>query len=460
MIPVILSGGAGSRLWPMSRKNFPKQFCSILDSNLILKSYDRLKDLGEVIILSSSNLRHLTLNLIEKENLKIQTPFFEPTAKNTACAILAICRYFELHKKSDQVLAIFPADHYIPETDLFHSYIKFAEEVSKSVDVVTLGIRPTYPATAYGYIQISSNQKWENKNFEAFKIYNFHEKPDLLTASNYFASGACYWNAGIFVFQIEKILKAFSKLHPKMYQEFQKLKLDLSNLEEIYANIESISFDVCIMEKIESKACIPCKLEWSDLGSWDEIAKAQVPNLTKSNELLIESHNNFIYQSAEKTTALIGVDDLLVLDTADALLISKKSESQKVKQVVEHLQKTKPKLVEDHIFENTFWGQFTNIKEDTNYKVKHISVMPGKRLSLQSHKQRAEHWIVVKGIATVILDDKKLNLQIGESIYIPIHAKHRLINEQESILELIEVQVGSYLGSDDIQRFEDDYGRK
>ena len=463
MTPIILSGGSGTRLWPISRKNFPKQFSNILGKSLLLQTIENLQSLGSPVLLTNNNLKQLSENLINQFKLIIDIPFYEPLEKNTGPAILAMAKYLELNSRSDEIIGFFPSDHFIQDLDLFLNTLKYAEQyMATECNILCLGIKPTYPSTGYGYIEVQPRAINNKESIVASEVQSFHEKPSLDLAEKYLQSGNYLWNAGIFVSTPKKILNLF-KIHcSELYLNFEKLKKDASNLSEIYESIQSISFDVGVMEKAKNIICLQSDILWSDLGTWDEMAKHMEATSYKNSNLQSleeEAKNNFVYSDSNKLTAFVGVDDLIVVDTDDALLITKKKSSQKVKNIVEKLSVGSNSVVLDHQYENRPWGNFTNIKLDEKYKVKTLQILPGKRLSEQSHSYRAENWIVVKGVANVSIDSTNYTLKEGESIFVPQGAKHRIANESDSILEIVEVQIGSYFGEDDKIRYSDDYGR-
>ncbi len=458
-IPVILSGGSGTRLWPVSRTAFPKQFCEIFDRSLLEKTIERVKPLGSPAVLTTAVLSVLTERALKNSNVapsKIPSTYYEPYGKNTAPAIAFLCRALEMKGLSETTVGIFPADHLITNEDLFVKAVVLAKEAALKGNVVTVGIQPTFPATGYGYIEVTSNVVVQAGEIKAVQAKGFREKPDTATAEKFIQSGNYFWNAGMFVFQVKTMQAALEKFFPEGYQAFKTLKEDHSNLKDIYASVANISIDFAVMEKIQNHVCVPCALDWNDVGSWDEIAKA----LGTTPAVQVEGSGNFAYAPKGKTVTTVGVSDLVIVDTTDALLISKKGSTQKVKDVVDQLKAKKSLLPEQHPFEHRPWGDFEILRDTADFKSKVIHVLPGQQLSYQSHAKRAEHWVIVKGNPEVVLNDEVLKLNPGENVYIPLGAKHRIRNPSATVpVEFVEVQVGTYFGEDDIVRYQDDYKR-
>lgn len=452
MIPVILSGGSGTRLWPISRTKLPKQFCEIFEKSLMDLTLERVKSLETPWILTGSALSPMTEQLRKDHALPADHVIYEPLAKNTAPAIALLVKILSSKNLENEVVCILPADHLIENKPAFLESLNKAGTLAMEDKIVTLGIKAQSPNTGYGYIQ---------KDPTSHQVFKFHEKPDLKTAQEFLASGNYFWNAGIFVFKVSTMIKEFEKLQPIMWSKIQGLSNDLSNISEIYKQLDSISFDYAILEKMSSKnlACIPCDCAWNDVGSWEAVAESL--KLIVQPQLFYEekSENNFIFPVARKHYALLGVDNMMVLDTPDALLIAKKGEGQKVKNIVEHFKKIGSKIADEHLKEDRPWGDFAIIREETDYKSKVVRVHPGGQLSYQSHDQREEHWVVARGQGEVVLNDKVIPVQRGTYIHIPLKAKHRIRNTGKITLEFVEVQLGNYLGEDDIHRYQDNYNR-
>lgn len=465
LLPVIMSGGSGTRLWPISRSKFPKQFANFLGETLHTLTLQRLKKYGSPVIITSENFRDLTELELRNNSISARRVLYEPEPKNTAAAIAFCCRFLELENALDEVVGVFSSDNIINDENNFHQVLSTATATAQKDLVVVLGIKPSRPETGFGYIQVEDRALGTGK---ATNVKKFHEKPSHETAEKFLQSGDYFWNAGIFVFKVRHMISLFQKLEPELWSALSALKSDFSNLKEIFSQLKSISIDYAILEKLNSDdlRCITCDIGWSDLGSWDVMLETRkdlgIPKKqTKTDEILeIQARGNMLYGHGQKTYAIAAVDDLMVVDSADALLICKRGESQLVKDVVDRLKKVNPTKAKEHVFENRPWGSFEILKDADYYKSKILRADPGQRLSYQSHAKRAEHWIIVKGEPTVVLNDKEIKLKTGDHIHIPQGAKHRLINTTNETVEWIEVQTGSYFGEDDIQRYQDDYGRK
>jgi len=361
------------------------------------------------------------------------------------------------------VVGVFSSDALILKNDEFKSALQAAVQAAEQGYVVTLGIQPRGPETGFGYIQVKERALNTQKSTE---VLRFHEKPTLEKAQSFIADGHYFWNAGIFIFQVKKMIELFKVHEPELWNSISQIHSDLSNLSAVYAQIKSISLDYAIIEKLTAELrCVPCDIGWSDVGSWDALVEVTEglpfePEGFKKQPVQIAAKSNAVFSHLNKRYGLVGCDDLIVVDTADALMICKKNQSQKVKDLVEALKVGEDKVVTEHVFENRPWGRFEVLRDSGHYKSKIIQVEPGQRLSYQSHAKRAEHWVVVKGEAVVVLNDKEHIVKQGEHIYIPQGSKHRMINRGAETVEFIEVQVGSYFGEDDIVRYQDEYGRK
>ncbi len=463
-IPVILSGGMGTRLWPVSRASLPKQFCEFLDESLLEKTIKRLMPLGSVWTLTTSELTTLTNRVFSQLGIPKNQIMFEPIGRNTAPAIALLCHQMKLMGDQESLVGIFPADHLVINEVEFQKALKLAAQAAEKAPVVTLGIHPEYPATGFGYIEVSSNKTLSQDNLSAHLVKSFREKPDLKTAEKFLASGDFFWNAGIFVFKVSNMIALFEKLMPELWSEITKIKKDLSNLSEIYSQVKSVSIDYGIMEKLKDQVCVPCNIGWSDLGSWDDVARFgeppfSLPLANFAEAFGHESKNNFVFSDHKKVVGLVGVEDLIIVDTEDALLVSKRGSSQKVRSIVENLVSTQNKSAKEHRFELRPWGKFAILKDEEHFKSKIITVDAHSQISYQSHAKRTENWIIIKGQGEVVLNNKVIPVKSGDSVQIPLGAKHRIRNTSSIVLEFIEVQTGSYFGEDDIVRFEDDYNR-
>lgn len=464
MIPMILSGGSGTRLWPVSRESYPKQFCEFYDQSFLKNSITRVQSLGDPYIVTVETMKSLTWKMAQSVGLKQDNMIYEPMAKNTAAAVALFCHVLKLRGLEHETAGVFPADHLITDVNAFLQAVRLAEQVAKSGTVVTLGIMPRTPETGFGYIEVEEKIIAKSEEFAAKAVKGFREKPNLETAKKFMKSGHHYWNAGLFVFQVKAMIQNFEKHMPELWRKVSAIKPDFSNAKYSYATLEAVSLDYGIMEKLENQVCIPCDLGWSDVGSWDEIARLaeEFPQLRSDSQTSVfteHSSNNYTFSIRNKLIGLVGVEDLIVVDTPDALLITKKGSSQKVKELAQQIKAAGLPEATDHTFEVRPWGGFEVLSEQKEFKVKRVTVDPGQRLSYQSHAKRAEHWLIIQGTATITLDEKTVDLAAGDSFQIPVGSKHRIANPGKVPLIFVEVQTGEYLGEDDIVRYQDDYNR-
>lgn len=460
MIPVIISGGSGTRLWPLSRNGFPKQFCDIFEDSLISQTYARLKPLGPPHILTVEGFKPLSIKTLAPLGLKENELIIEPFGRNTAPAIALLCATFLKKGMENEIVGIFPADHFILQETQFQDCVRAANLLAHDADVVTIGIEPTEPATGYGYIEIDKSKKLETNFCSAYKALGFREKPNKEKAQEFIAAKKFLWNAGMFVFQVKKMISLFEIHLPQIWNPIKNASL--SNISEIYKQISPISIDYGIMEKLNSHVCIPSSFQWSDVGCWDSI----VDLLEKSKDVksklkkpFYQTHgkNNFNISSTARTIGFVGVDNLIVVDTEDATLIASRGSSEKVKDLLDQMQDSKVKT--QHVFEVRPWGKFEILRDTEDFKSKVITVDAGAKLSYQSHAKREEHWTIIKGSGEIILDDKSIKVSRGSAVHIPTGSKHRIINTGTEPLVFLEVQLGSYFGEDDIVRYNDEYGR-
>lgn len=463
LIPVILSGGSGTRLWPLSRTKFPKQFCELLEKPLQTLTIERLQKFAPGILITSEKLKDMTERDIIQNQLKIEKVIYEPIGRNTAAAVALSCKYFEMTGRAQETVGVFPSDSLIQNDLAFTRAVQVATRSAQDGFVVTLGIQPRSAETGFGYIQVKERALNTEK---ATEVMRFHEKPTIEKAQSFVADGHYFWNAGIFIFKVSKMIEHFKAHEPEMWDQISQLKQDFSNFKNIYSEVKNISVDYAILEKLTSTQlrCVTCEVGWSDVGSWDALVEVTEAypydeESLKKRPIQVAAKGNSVFSKEKKKYGIVGIDDLIVVDTADALMICKKGESQKIKDLVEVLKTEDQQIVTEHVFENRPWGRFEILRDEDHYKSKVIRVEPGQKISYQSHARRAEHWIIVKGEAVVILDDKELVVKQGQHVFIPQHSKHRIINRTQSVVEFIEVQVGTYFGEDDIQRYQDDYGR-
>ncbi len=461
MTNIILCGGSGTRLWPISRTLLPKQFVKLFQDNEKSKSLFQLtvernsKLCKSQFIVSNAEQYFLALDQLEELNKLNNSYLLEPIGRNTAPAIALAC----MNLAYDEIVLVTPSDHLIKDEKEYEKVLKKAKEFAKDNKLVTFGITPTFAETGFGYIE----------SIDEFDVKAFHEKPDFETATSYLEAGNYYWNSGMFCFKAGVFLDELEKYSPEIYNKSSNAFNNASKDEIIRIKHDDMiaipedSIDYAVMEKSNIVKVIPSNISWSDVGSFDalfeELPKDKNGNTKNENHISIDSKNNLVYGN-ERIIATIDVEDLIVVDTGDALLISKKGSSQKVKKVVEKLKANDSQLHNIHLTGHRPWGTYTVLEESVGYKIKRIEVKPGKRLSLQKHFHRNEHWIVVSGTATVTVGEKTFNVRPNESTYIKMGEIHRLENEGKIPVILIEAQVGEYTGEDDIVRIDDEYGRQ
>jgi len=466
VIPVILSGGSGTRLWPLSRKAYPKQFLPLSDTGhtMLQDTALRVDDYAAPIIVANEDHRFI----VAEQFLQIQNNddrpdiILEPEGKNTAPAI-ALAAHAAVARDKDAIMVVLPADHLIINLESFKQALKRAVDLAAQDRLVTFGVVPAGPETGYGYIKASS------KGAESANIEAFVEKPDLKTAQSYIDSGDYLWNSGMFVFKASVYLQTLEQFQTDMFAAcqaaFDKAEKDLDFLridKEAFSRSPEDSIDYAVMEKVGNAAVVALDAGWSDIGSWTslwEVSDKDSSGNVIHGDVIQQDCKNSLFFGDEHLITAIGIEDLVVVDTKDALLLAKKDTVQDVKKVVEKIKGTdrSEHLIHRQVFRP--WGSYEGIGEGRRYQVKRIIVKPGERLSLQMHHHRAEHWIVVVGTAIVQRGEEEILVSENESIYIPLGEKHRLTNPGKLPLELIEVQSGEYLGEDDIVRFEDTYGR-
>lgn len=459
MKAVILAGGSGSRLWPLSREMYPKQLLNIEnDVSLLQSTFNRLnKFVKAEDILAITNIKHqsdvkLQLNKIDKTNITLA----EPLGKNTAPAIACSLEYFRQKCGKDDIVIIVPSDHLVKDVEAFENTVKNAEKLAQDGYIVTFGIKPSYPETGYGYIKTSSSLD------TGYKVERFVEKPDLETAKKYLAEGNYFWNGGIFMAKISVLMDEFAAYAPEIYSNLKDL--DFKNSDKIkysvYENMPSISIDYAIMEKSSKIALVKLESDWNDLGSWQSLYdvkdKDENGNVITGKVVTNNVRNSFIY-SQKELVAVSGLEDIIIVETEDAIMACKREESQDVKKLFEKLKESDTTKLHKTVFRP--WGYYTCMNSGEGYLTKTICVMPNQKLSIQSHNHRSEHWVVLEGTALVVLEDKEYTVKAGDSIDIPVKAKHSLQNPYDKELKIIEVQKGDYISEDDIIRYNDIYGR-
>ena len=463
--PVVLSGGSGTRLWPLSREALPKQLLPLHGERTMIQDTVLRASLPEAaapLILCGEGHRFIIAEQMQAIGVKPRAIVLEPMGRNTAPAA-AIAALLTQEIDPEAVVLLLPSDHVVKDVAAFHAAVANAVEAAREGYIVTFGITPEGPETGYGYIQLGESLG------NAYRVKRFAEKPAAAKAAEYLAAGDYCWNSGMFVFRAETMLDELAKHAPEVLAASRaalakaKRDEDFTRLDaEAFARSPGISIDYAVMEKTEKAAVVPCAFGWSDVGAWSALWSLQerdeTGNVLQGDVVVHDSRNSFV-RNDRGLTALVGVRDLVVVVTDDAVLVADKHRTQDVKAVVERLKSMNRTEHAEHSTAFRPWGSFQTVDEGEGFQVKHIMVKPGGRLSLQSHKHRAEHWVVVEGTARVTCDDKVFLLHANESTFIPQGAKHRLENPGEVPVRLIEVQSGPYLGEDDIIRYDDVYGR-
>ena len=460
---VILAGGSGSRLWPLSRQHLPKQFLALDgEASLLQTTISRLAPLiaaQDVLIVTQEGYAKGEAY----HDLLPYRALFEPAGRNTAPAIALAAAYLGA-EGADPVMVVLPADHIIKDEKRFCEHLETAIAAAEQGNLITFGIQPTRPDTGFGYIKAHQVEQG------IYDVERFTEKPDHDTAVRFLDEGGYYWNSGMFVWRASAILNEIRQYLPEIYRNIEVILAESRKngdfqqaVEKYFSAMPSISIDYGVLEKSDKVRLISCDIGWNDVGSWQAVhevsPKDENGNALQGNVIALDCKNSLI-RAEKRLVAAIGVEDMSVIETADAVLIAKNDQSQRVREVVDTL---KQRGATEHIFHakvNRPWGSYTVLEEEAQaFKIKRIEVAPGATLSLQSHEQRSEHWVVVSGTATVTKDDEVMTIHKNQSTYIPIGAKHRLENRGEELLHIVEIQVGDYLGEDDITRYEDNYGR-
>jgi len=464
-IAVILAGGSGTRLWPLSRQQLPKQFLNLQGEETLLGgTISRLQPLvskEDVWVVTSETLASGEAYAALSELNTI----LEPVGRNTAPAVAIAAALLMDLMKQDPVMLVLPADHLIQDVERFHDCLNRAIRAAKGENLVTFGIEPTRPDTGFGYIQAN-----RAAGSEALPVIRFAEKPDLATAEAFLAEGGYYWNSGMFVWKASTILNEIQIHMPDLWAVLETMRAKWNGQEswqevirDGFADMPSISIDYGVMEKSNRVLLVPCDIGWSDVGSWDavyDISDHDEDGNALAGDVLSFDCKNSLIRSESKLLAAVDLEDIIVVETPDAILLSKRGESQRVREIVDHIKARGSREHIEHVTIRRPWGSYTVLEDHSSgYKLKKIEVTPGASLSLQSHEKRSEHWVVVSGTATVTRNEDVYTVSKNESTFIAIGEKHRLANLGNSPLQIIEVQVGDYLGEDDIQRFSDEYGR-
>ncbi len=468
LIPTILCGGAGSRLWPISREGHPKPFIRLRDNqSLLQKSFLRgvaIEGVEEIITVTNRELFFQTedeLAELKLKNIK-STYILEPFGRNTAAAIVSAALAAKKEHGDNAILLVLAADHLVSDKEAFQQAVEKAIDLASGGRLVTFGIKPTHPETGYGYIEASGSD-----------VLRFVEKPEAQVAQEYMDSGRFYWNSGMFCFRVDIILQELETHCPDIVMAVKACLEESKTLEgdqqtqlsldpETFRQVPDISIDYAVMEKSDKVSVVPCDIGWSDIGSWTALSSIgeqdKNGNCVEAEAILHNVRNCYI-KSDERFVGAIGLENLVIVDTPDALLVADKAHSQDVKKIYTQLKKEGNEIYKWHRTVYRPWGSYTVLEDSDRFKMKRLEVKPGGRLSLQMHHHRSEHWIVVSGMAKVVNGEQEMLINTNESTYIPAGHKHRLENPGVIDLVLIEVQSGEYLGEDDIVRFQDVYGR-
>jgi mannose-1-phosphate guanylyltransferase/mannose-1-phosphate guanylyltransferase/mannose-6-phosphate isomerase len=464
MIPVILSGGSGTRLWPLSRSQYPKQFLPLVsDYTMVQETILRLQGVEKLqppLAVCNEDHRFMMAEQLREVNIQPSAIILEPIGRNTAPAVALAA----LSADPDDILLILPADHVIANVSAFQSAVHKANKLAEQGYLVTFGIVPDEPETGYGYIKTG-----DRVDSGSHKVAAFVEKPNIQTAQEYVKSGDFFWNSGMFAFKAGQFLQELNKFQPEILdacknalknkmQDTDFIRLD----KKAFSQCPSDSIDYAVMEKTDRAVVIPLDAEWNDVGSWsalwDVTDKDEQGNAVSGDVIALNTSNSFLHAS-NKLITTIGVDNLIVIETDDAVMIANKDHVQDVKKIVDQLKEQKRQEADTHLKVYRPWGYYHSVDTGSRHQTKRIVVKPGAKLSLQKHHHRAEHWVIVKGTALITKEDQQILLSENESTYIPLGVTHCLENPGVIPLEIVEVQSGSYLGEDDIVRFNDDYGR-
>ncbi|MFO1431373.1 MAG: mannose-1-phosphate guanylyltransferase/mannose-6-phosphate isomerase [Candidatus Competibacteraceae bacterium] len=469
IVPVILSGGSGSRLWPLSRELYPKQFLPLVDTHSLFQitvlRVQAITDITPPIVICNHEHRFMVAEQLRTLNVTTTAVILEPVGRNTAPAV-TVAALQAMAAGDDPILLVLPADHMIADADCFRRAVEHATPLAESGRLITFGIVPTAPETGYGYIEAGAPLA----GGDSYAVECFVEKPDATTAQAYLEAGDYYWNSGMFMFRASVFLEELAGWAPAIANACRlahaggQADLDFLRLDRAaFEACPSDSIDYAIMEKTRNAVVIPLDVGWNDVGAWSalwQIGEHDANGNRLSGDVLtVDTHNSYV-RAESRLVATVGISDLIVVETADAVLVAQRDRVQEVKTVVNRLNAARREEARNHRKVYRPWGAYDCLDNAERFQVKHITVNPGASLSLQMHHHRAEHWTVVRGTAKVTCGDKISLLTENQSTYIPVGTPHRLENPGKIPLELIEVQSGSYLGEDDIIRFEDNYGRQ
>ncbi|TLF45912.1 mannose-1-phosphate guanylyltransferase/mannose-6-phosphate isomerase [Halomonas urmiana] len=464
--PVIMAGGSGSRLWPLSRQLRPKQFLPLTgEGSMLQETLKRLAPLEHraPLLICNEEHRFLVAEQVRQQGISDARILLEPEGRNTAPAI-ALAALQAVEEDPEALLLVLAADHLIRDVAQFHEGVGHARQLAEQGQLVTFGVVPTHAETGYGYIQ-----RGEGQGDVGFRVKRFVEKPDQVTAEDYLATGDYYWNSGMFLFSAKRYLEELERFQPAMVEACRAAlagaseDLDFTRLDaEAFRACPADSVDYAVMERTEHASVVPLDAGWSDIGSWSalwEVSERDGQGNACHGDVMLHDSHNLLVHADHRLVATVGVEDLVVVETKDAVLVARKDRVQEVKQIVSRLKAEGRSEQESHREVYRPWGVYDSIDHGERYQVKCITVKPGAKLSVQMHHHRAEHWVVVSGTAKVTIGDQTKLISENESTYIPVGQVHALENPGKIPLELIEVQSGSYLGEDDIVRFNDRYGR-
>ena len=468
ILPVILSGGSGTRLWPLSRRLHPKQLLPLVnDTTMLQDTITRLTgspDVDHAVVICNDDYRFMVAEQVKETDITSNEIILEPFGRNTAPAI-ALAAFNAIRDGDDPVLLVLPADHVIADVETFQSALQVGKQQSEAGRLVTFGVVPDTPETGFGYIKADSS----GGKAQHYPVEQFVEKPDAETAAAYVADGSYYWNSGMFMFKASSYLDALQQHSPEIHAA-SKAAIDAAERDADFVRVGAEQFELCpsdsidyaVMEKANNAVVIPVDIGWSDVGSWSalhDVGDVDSEGNTLIGDVKTGMTSNSYVRANDRLVVTLGVDNMIVVDTDDALLVANRDNVQDIKSIVEQLSREQREEVNLHTCVYRPWGHYQGIDSGPHYQVKRITVTPGAAISLQLHHHRSEHWIVVSGTAKVTRGEEEFILSENESTYIPLGETHRLENIGKIPLKLIEVQTGSYLGEDDIVRFEDIYGR-